>query len=294
MLAADLTVAPPSRRMQGLLLVTSGSVLWSTTGLFVRMVDLDLWSIQVWRSLFAGASLLLLVVAEHGRATPRAVRAIGWPGLALVPVSAVSMVSYVAALQATSVANVLIIYATVPLLAAGIAFFWIGERAGQRTLIAAVAALGGIVVMAGGAGGGRDLLGNALAFVMTATFAVQVVTARRHPALSMAVVNALAALLCAAVAWPPMGAGVPDGRTLLVLALFGIVTTGASNLLFLLGARHIPSGEAGLLGLLDTVLSPLWVWLAFGETPTWAALLGGGIVLGSVIWYLGGGRRGAN
>jgi drug/metabolite transporter (DMT)-like permease len=116
--------------------------------------------------------------------------------------------------------------------------------------------------------------------------------ARRYPGLSMAAVIALAGLLCAAVAWPLMQAPVPDARTMAILALFGIATTSLAYLLFLLGARHIPSGEAGLLGLLDTVLSPLWVWLAFGETPTTAALLGGGIVLMSVVWYLGGGLRG--
>jgi len=291
MSAANLTAAP-SRRLQGLLLVTAGSVLWSTAGLFVRFLDLDFWTIQMWRSLFAGASLLLIVAIEHGRRTPQAFRAIGWAGLVGVPVSTVSMLMYVAALQATSVANVMIIYATVPLLAAGIAFVWIGERAGRRTLVAAVAALGGIAVMAGGATAGHDMLGNAYAFVMTATFALLVVMARRYPGLSMAAVNALAALLGAAVAWPLMRAGVPSAGTLAILAAFGIATTSLAYLLFLLGARHIPSGEAGLLGLLDTVLSPLWVWLAFGETPTGAALLGGGVVLGSVIWYLAGGRRG--
>jgi drug/metabolite transporter (DMT)-like permease len=74
--------------------------------------------------------------------------------------------------------------------------------------------------------------------------------------------------------------------------LFGATASAFAYLLFLLGARHIPSGEAGLLGLLDTVLAPLWVWLAFAETPTNATLAGGGIVLASVVWYLAGSLRG--
>ena len=70
---------PPDvgRRLYGLLLVAAGSVLWSTAGLFVRVLDLDLWSIQLWRSLFAGASLLLVVFAEHRWRAPQAIRAIG-------------------------------------------------------------------------------------------------------------------------------------------------------------------------------------------------------------------------
>ena len=294
MSVASLRPPDTGRRLQGLLLVGAGSVLWSTGGVFIRLLDLDLWTMQVWRSLFAAASLLLLIAATHGRRTPLAFRAIGAAGLVAAPVSAVSMMAYVAAVQATTVANVMIVYATVPLLAAGVAFLWIGERPGRRTLIAAVAAFAGIVVMAGAATRAGDVLGDALALLMTLTFAVLVVMARRHPALPMAVVNALAALLCAAGCVPLMQPGVPDAGTLAILAAFGIVTTSLAYLLFLLGARHIPSGEAGLLGLLDTVLAPFWVWLGFGETPAAATVLGGCVVLASVVWYLAGGRRSLN
>jgi drug/metabolite transporter (DMT)-like permease len=291
MSVTDLPARAASNRLRGILLVAAGSALWSTGGLFVRMIDLDLWTLQVWRSLFAAISLFVLILLQHGRRTPANFRAMGWTGLVAIPVSALSMFAYIAAIQLTSVANVMIVYATVPLIAALIAFLWIGERAGRRTLIAAVAALAGIVLMVGTSAGGGDLAGDALALVMTVTFAVLVVAARRHPALPMAPVNALAALLCAAISVPLMHAGVPDARTLLWLALFGTTTTSVAYLLFLIGARYIPSGEAGLLGLLDTVLAPLWVWLAFAEVPATTTLLGGLVVLASVVWYLAGGLR---
>jgi drug/metabolite transporter (DMT)-like permease len=281
-----------NRRLHGILLVGAGSVLWSTGGLFVRVLDMDFWTMQVWRSLFAALSLVVIIAAEHRGRAFSLVRAMGWTGLVAVPVSAVSMFCYVAALQLTTVANVMIVYATVPLLAAGIAFLWIGERPGRRALIAAVAALAGIAVMVGAGARGGDLAGDALALLMTVTFALLVVAARRDPSVPMAAVNALAALLGAAASYPFMkGGGVPDAHTLLILALFGVTTTGLAYLLFLLGARFIPSAEAGLLGLLDTVLAPLWVWLAFAEVPATTTLVGGGIVLLSVVWYLVGGAR---
>ncbi len=78
-------------------------------------------------------------------------RAAGRPGLAAVPLAVVSMCGYVIALKLTTVANVMIVYATVPFVAAGIAFFWTGERARSRVLLASTLALAGIVVMAGAA-----------------------------------------------------------------------------------------------------------------------------------------------
>ena len=56
--------------------------------------------------------------------------------------------------------------------------------------------------------------------------------------------------------------------------------------LFLAGGRLVRSAEAGLVALLDVVLGPLWVWLAFGETPSAAALAGGALTFGAVAWYL--------
>jgi hypothetical protein len=186
-------------RAYGIALVAAASILWSTAGLFVRLLDadgpLDLWTMLTWRAGFAAISLFIVIALQHRRQTLRAVRAIGWPGLAAVPVAATSMVSYVAALKLTTVANVMVIYATVPFLAALLAYFWIGERVERRVLAASAVALIGILVMAGAATRPQDIAGNALAFLMTLTFAAVLVMARRYPSLGMALINAFASVL---------------------------------------------------------------------------------------------------
>ncbi|MCK6451577.1 MAG: DMT family transporter [Alphaproteobacteria bacterium] len=275
----------------GVALVTAAAVLWSTAGLFVRYLDLDVWTMLGWRSLFAALALTLVVGVRNRWRMIRAVRAMGWPGILAVPIAAVSMGGFVVALKLTTVANVMIVYATVPFLAAGVAYAWIGERAAPRGLLASAVALAGIAVMAGAATRPQDLAGNALSLLMTLAFAIQLVMVRRFPALAMAPVNAIAAALCAVVCWPLMAAAIPSAHQLAVLALFGVTTTALAYILFLTGGRHVPSGEAGLIGLLDVVLAPLWVWLAFAEQPGRAALVGGALVLASVLWYLSGQRR---
>ena len=278
-------------RAYGMALVTVAAVLWSTAGLFVRVLHLDVWTILAWRSLFAALFLALVVWARNGRDTLRAVRAAGWPGLAAIPVSAISMGAYVVALKLTTVANVMIVYATVPFVAAGVSFLWIGERAGRRVLLASGVALIGIAIMAGFATRPQDIAGNAVSFLMTLAFGAQLAMARRYPALDMAPINAAGAALCAIISWPLMAGGIPNPHQLIILALFGIVITGFVYLLFLTGGRHIPSGEAGLIGLLEVVLAPFWVWLAFAEQPGLPAIIGGSLVLGSVLWHLAGGKR---
>src|SRR5579859_3175662 len=108
-------------RVYGIVLVAAASILWSTAGLFVRLLDadgpLDLWTMLTWRAVFAAMSLFLVIALQHRGGTLRAIRAVGWPGIAAVPVAAISMVGYVAALKLTTVANVMVIYATVPFVA---------------------------------------------------------------------------------------------------------------------------------------------------------------------------------
>ena len=279
------------RRARGIALVALASVVWSTGGLYVRFLDLDLWTLQAWRSLFSALSLLAVVLLDKGRDAPKAFRDMGVLGLLAAPIAGVSMICFVAALKFTTVANVMVIYATVPFVAAGVAYLWVRERIERRTLIASVLALLGVSIMAGNATRAADLLGNALSFLMTLSFSVLLVMARRYPSMAMAPINALGALLCAAFCFPLVTGGVPSLSEMLTLAVFGATTTGFAYLLFLNGGRLIPSSEAGLVGLLDVPLAPLWVWLVFGEEPAGSALIGGGIVLAALVWCLSGLRE---
>jgi len=278
----------PASRAYGLALVTIAAILWSTAGLFVRVLDLDVWTILVWRSLFAALSLGLLFVTKNRGRTLTAFGAMGWPGLTAIPLAVVSIGGYVVALKLTSVANVMIVYATVPFVAAGVAFLWVGERASPRVLVASAIALAGILIMAVASTRPGDIAGNLVALLMTFAFGTQLVMARRYPALEMVGINAIGAALCAMLAWPLAKTGLPDPRQMLIMAAFGITTTSLAYMLFLTGGRHIPSSEAGLIGLVDVVLSPFWVWLAFAEVPGLAAIIGGGVVLAAVLYFLAG------
>ena len=70
---------------------------------------------------------------------------------------------------------------------------------------------------------------------------------------------------------------------LALLALFGIGQLGAGLLLFTAGARLIPVAEASLIAVLESVLGPVWVWLAVGERPGAFSLLGGAMILSALV-----------
>jgi drug/metabolite transporter (DMT)-like permease len=197
-----------------------------------------------------------------------------------------SMISYVFALNLTTVANVMIVYAVLPFIAAFISYFWIGERVTLRLLGAGFVAFAGIAIMAGAAATPKDILGIFAAFIMTATFASQIVHAKVHPHLDMTVALALASGACGLIALPFMEPGIPAPTALLGCALYGGLTSGIGYVLALVGGRYITAGESGFIQMLDVVLGPLLVWYFFNEQPGSTVLIGGIIVFTAVVWYL--------
>ncbi|MBW9112330.1 DMT family transporter [Rhizobium cauense] len=278
-------------RAYGILLVGIATIMWSTAGLFVRALDLDIWTVLGWRSVFGGLTLAIITFAKKRiSAEPGKVPLYFYPLFGLM--AAISMYGYVGALKLTTVANVLAIYATVPFVAAAIAYIWLKETISRRVLIASLIAFVGVVIVAGFGARPEDIAGNALAFLMTLTFSILLVAARRYPALRLAPVNALGSGFCVLLCLPLMSHTLPSWQEIAVLAVFGSTTSGIAYLLFMTGGRYIPSSEAGLIGLLDVVLGPLWVWLAFSETPSVSTIIGGVIILIAVFWYLWSGMRG--
>src|SRR5262245_3445880 len=120
---AELHMSWVGSRSYGVTLVALAAVLWSTGGLFFRALSsLDLWTMVVWRSVFAAIALAVVIVALNRSRSLGVLKRLGRPGLIAIPIALVSMTSFVAAVWLTTVANVMIVYATVPFIASGIGF----------------------------------------------------------------------------------------------------------------------------------------------------------------------------
>lgn len=112
------------------------------------------------------------------------------------------------------------------------------------------------------------------------------VIARRYRNIPIMPAACLSALLSGLVCWPLGDPLAITSHELLILVLFGIVNSAVGLALFTLGARHLPAIETALIGSLDAPLAPLWVWLAFNETPGASTIMGALIVFAAVCVHL--------
>jgi drug/metabolite transporter (DMT)-like permease len=277
-LAVDL--ARQHRRGRGY--VALAAIAWSTAGLFQRELTVDLATQLAGRAFFAVLAILAFVaVAERGGVV-RGFRAIGRAGLLMAALMAVSSGAFIAALNYTSVANVLFLQALAPVLAAVFGTF-VGEPVARRTWIAMAVAVAGVALMVGGPSH-PSLAGFTLSVLMSVSFAGTIVITRHQRQVSMAPATCLSQVLVFVCAAPFASASSIGGEDLALLAGLGITQIGLGLIFLSIGARLIPAAEVALITLLEIVLGPLWVWVALGESPGTTTLVGGAIVLAAVVF----------
>jgi drug/metabolite transporter (DMT)-like permease len=272
---------PATRR--GALLVACAAVCWSSGGLIVRLVGTNPWTTSLWRSVFASLFLAVLLSVVRGRNIVAQWREGGRPVVLVAACMAAASTCFIFSLAYTSVANTLILMSTGPYVAGLLGWIWLGERVALRTWVTMSVALAGTVVMVANSYAHGTAFGDLLAIVMAVSFAVATVLVRRHPEIQMTPAAALSTALTGLVALPLADPFAISARDFGLLAFFGVGQFGAGFLLFMTGARLLPAAETALIGMLETVLGPLWVWLILSERPSAASLAGGALILAALV-----------
>jgi drug/metabolite transporter (DMT)-like permease len=275
-------------RRRGLILVSLATLVWSSAGVFAHLLNhLDIWLVLCGRALFGAFFMALAAIVQARRGALGPGFGLGsWLSPLIIVLAALAMTTYIAAMRLTTVAEVMVIYATLPFVTAGLAFLLASERPSIRTLAAAGIALVGVFVMVGGAVGTGRLAGQALSLVMTISFGLMVALQRRNPGMSLTTITTLGSLISGIVAFAEARTQAVGAYDLAIMALFGFATVSVAFLMFTEGAKHIPAAESALISMLDVVLGPLWMFLLFAERPGPAAVLGGALVLLAVAWRI--------
>jgi len=284
----NLTTKPSSStaHSRGVLLVFAATVAWSASGIYARLLTTDAWTAIAWRSLFAAVFLIVPMVLFGGAGTRRQwKKTFGPAGLALIACQTISQSAFIGAYYTTSVANVAVIYATAPFIAAIMGWLILKEPIAWRAMVAGLVCLIGVGIIISASMGAGRVIGDLLALLMTVTFAVVIVVPRLDPELPAMPPIFISSVLAFLLFAPFSSGGSLDGHNLLVLAAFGATNFSIALVLFIMGARHLPPAESALIGTTEVVMTPVWVWLLFSEQPPVATMIGGTVILAAVLWY---------
>lgn len=192
---------------------------------------------------------------------------------------------FVFSVSNTTVANTVVILSSSPFFAALFSMVFLHERVRPATWLAiTVAASGVVVVFAGGARIGSSL-GDALALLLAVLMGAVLTVLRRFPDIGRVPVVCGSGAVAGLIAWPfaaPLSLG---PQSWAALGVMGLLQMPLAMVLISTATRYLPSPEVSLFLLIETVLGPVWVWLAIGEQPPSLTVYGGAAVLAAVAGH---------
>ena len=272
-----------SQHAKGLIITALGVLIISPDGLLTRLIQVDHWTLIFWRALFLSFGMWMIVNLTYPNRAWRKYKSMGRGGAMMVLIYSMGTVSFIVAITHTSVANTLIILSTTPLFAAIIGWVFLREPIPVRIWCAILLVGIGIFVISSDSENQTSSLFGDLAAMSGAFFlATGFTVVRRFPKISVLPVISTSGLLTALIILPlaqPFSVTQADMGFLLIM---GIYMLPVGTALMYLGPKYIPAAEVGLMLLLESILGPIWVWLALGEQPGIRTFIGGAIILSTL------------
>lgn len=278
-----MSQAPADAHLRGMLLSAAGMLVISPDGVLLKLLSgTGLWTVIFYRLGFLAVALGIVLALYYRHRVWSVWGSIGAAGWLSALLLGAGNLTFVGAMLHTSVADTLLLVATLPFWSALFGRFCIGERVRVRTWIAMLVALAGTVVIVGGSLGHGKLLGDMLALATAMLQAANLVVWRHADDRNMLPALCLSGALAAAVGLALGHPAVTTRHDMIILAFLGFVQQPLAMSLFLSGTRFVPAAEVALLALVETVLGPIWAWVGVGEVPAASALGGGVIVIAAI------------
>ncbi|MBE30361.1 MAG: EamA family transporter [Acidiferrobacteraceae bacterium] len=273
-----------SHKMKGVLLCLCGIILLSPDSLLLRLIGADLWTLAFWRGGLSAVGLAVAVLLMEGRQPgQQQLLRLTRQGVVVAVSFAIANLAFIFSIQNTAVANTLVIMSLSPLFAALLSYFFFREPISTGTWLAAVAIFLGLTMVFYGSLATGGVVGDLAALVTSICVAISLVLMREHRDISMVPALAWSSGLACLAALPFALPASLSGTALMLMLVLGLIVLPASLTMIGLAPRYLPAPEVSLILRLEALLAPLWVWLVLGEVPSRQTLIGGGIILATLI-----------
>ena len=277
------TTQHPLYRRSVFLIILGGCCL-SLLGIGMRIMDnADVLQIAFYRSLSQGLFLSFVLFYLNGSNSLNDVASMGARGVIISCLIAAAGLFMILSIKHTSVANAVFIVSLAPLTSAILGRVFLQEAVSLRTWLAIFIAIVGVALIFGDGLSGGGLLGMFFALLMMLFYSSSIVTTRSQNQANMIAVCALSGFILAASVYPFIDTLQLSVKDLVICVGLGAIQIGLGLVLVMTGAQYVPAAQVSLLALMEVVLSPIWVWVGVGETPSLLSLVGGTVVIVGVV-----------
>ena len=277
----------------GLSLALFGALLLTPDTLFMRLSELDGFTMLMWRGGLSGVGYILIWAWFTLRLELKIPNFLTLSFGIVVICQIINATFFSLAIAIAPVTIVLISVATAPIFSAILSWFFLGETLSKFSIGTAIFVLLGLYISVLGEQStlieldASTLLGALLGLGVAFSLAMNFTIIRKDKDVPFVLAIGIGALLAGSLGllfadniyWPPM-------KNIAAIAVTGIIILPVSFCTLSYAARYVSSSTVSLIMLLETVLGPLWIWWGIGEAPTNAMLIGGAIVIFCLTAFL--------
>ena len=276
------------KRIPGPLMVFLGAFCLSFGGVIVKSFEgANLWQILFWRQTFFTIIVALYLIIIYKKNFFKSFYNSGLAGLIAGFVLSIGFSAYVFAMYNTTVANTNFIITTETIFLAVFGYFFLKEKINLITFISIILGMSGVLLIVGSSlsiQSSEQFIGNIVAFIMPISFAILVVIIRKYPNVDMVPAQFTAGILAAIIGYFIAGKLSISPHDLFLALMAGFFQIGFGFILITIGSQTTPSAVVGVLMLTEAVFGPLWAWLFINEIPPMSVLIGGGIIIFSILF----------
>ena len=276
------------KKLPGSLLVFIGAICLSFGGLIVKSFEgANLWQILFWRQFIFSIIVLLYLFATYKKNFFKSFYVSGLPGFIGGMFLGIGFAAYVFSMYTTTVANTNFIITTETIFLAVFGYFFLKEKINLITFIAIVLGMSGVLLILGSSlsiQSNEQFIGNMVAFIMPISFAILVVIVRKYPTVDMVPAQFTAGVFAAIIGFFVTDKLSISLHDLFLASMAGFFQIGFGFILITIGSQTTPSAVVGVLMLSEAVFGPFWAWLFINEIPPTSVLVGGSIIIFSILF----------
>lgn len=270
---------------KGLIYISITAFLWSTSGLFIKILSTGPFQIAMYRSLIASITVFILVLIKDRKVKidTDAISILSWISYAGV------LIFFVIANRLTKAANVIFLQFTAPIYLLFLEPVFLKSKFKVRNLITILISFAGMSLFFFGKLEPGDLKGNIIAILAGICFAFFSLFVKWKKQLhksentisSVIAGNFLVFLICFPIVINELALTSTD---LMILIYMGAIQIGLSYTIFNAGLKYVSATESMIIATLEAVFNPIWVFFGVGEVPGVYAIIGSVIIVGAILW----------
>ncbi len=283
MIARLTNYIPPHKR--GIIYISFCALLWSSGGLFIKVLSLDAFQISFYRSLIAAITILSISIVQK--------RDLKFEFEIISILCSVSyafiLILFVIATKLTTAANAIFLQFTAPIYLMILEPIFLKTKFEIRNLIALIICFAGMIMFFFGKLELSNIQGNLFAIGSGICFALfslflkwkKQIHKNQNTIIYIVAGNILVCAFCFPIVFDNLAI---DMSQLWILLYMGIFQIGVSYIIFNEGIKYISATESMIIAMLEAILNPIWVFIGIGEVPSVYAIVGSAIILSAIIW----------